>query len=296
MDAAHNALEPALLSGPARPAASRLILATAALVGALVPIDGFAQVAPTSLPVQGTDWHYTASIYGYLPSVGGTSSFPADSGGTQLNLDASKILDKLKFFAMGTAGAHNGTWGVFTDVIYLNFTGSRSANRDFTIGNIGLPADASASFDWDLKGWVWTLAGDYRVVSDPSYTVDVLAGTRLLDIRQRLRWNISGSLGTLDPLARSGESSGKQSNWDAIVGVKGRYGFGQNRQWAVPFYFDVGTGESSSTLQAAAGLAYGFSWGEVSAMWRYLRYNTKADQGTKDIYFSGPLIAATFRW
>ena len=38
---------------------------------------------------------------------------------------------------MGTAGAHNGTWGVFTDVVYLKFQASESASRDFTIGNVG---------------------------------------------------------------------------------------------------------------------------------------------------------------
>ena len=197
---------------------------------------------------------------------------------------------------MGTLGAHNGTWGVFTDVIYLNFAGGKSANRDFTIGNIGLPADASASFDWDLKGLAWTLAGDYRVVSDPSFTVDVLAGARLLDIHQTVRWNIAGSIGPLDPLARSGETSGKQSTWDAIVGVKGRYAFGDRRQWAVPFYLDVGTGQSQSTEQLAAGVAYQFGWGEVTGMWRYLRYNAKSNRLFEDIRFSGPMVGATFRW
>jgi len=197
---------------------------------------------------------------------------------------------------MGTFGAHNGTWGVFTDVVYLEFEGSRSGSRDFTIGNVGLPADASATFDWDLKGWVWTLAGDYRVHSDRSFTIDVLAGTRLLDIRQSLKWNIAGSIGPLDPAARSGESNESHSAFDAIIGVKGRYGFGANREWAVPFYLDVGTGQSKSTVQTAAGLAYAFKWGELSAMWRYLGYHNKSDKNLEEISFSGPLVGATFRW
>ena len=276
--------------------ASGSIVAAVAFLGALVPSTGFAQVAPTSLQMPGSGWHYTASIYGYLPSVDTTSAFPADGQGTRLNVDASKILDKLKVFAMGTVGAHNGTWGMFTDVVYLKFEASESASRDFTIGNAGLPADASAAFDWDMRGTAWTLAGEYRVASDPSYTVDVLAGTRLLDTRQHLRWNISGSIGPLDPAARSGEIQTSQSTWDAIVGVKGRYAFGQNREWAVPFYLDVGAGESQYTLQAAGGLAYAFGWGEVTAMWRYLRYDMKSSANFKDVSFSGPLIGATFRW
>lgn len=278
-------------------AASHRLLrpAPAIALGALIPAVGIAQVAPTSLP-GAAGWHYTASVYAYLPSVSGSSSFPADSGGTSLNLSADQILDKLKFVAMGTFGAHNGSWGVFTDAMYLNFGGSRSNSRDFTIGNIGLPADASGSFDWGLKGWVWTLAGEYRLASEPSFTIDLLAGTRLLDLRERLTWNIAGSIGPLDPVARSGETKVSESTWDAIVGVKGRYGFGANRQWAVPFYLDVGTGQSNSTVQAAAGLGYAFKWGEVTAMWRYLGYHPKAGKDIQDISFSGPLIGATFRW
>ena len=271
--------------------------AVALAVGALAPIEkGFAQVAPTYLATSPEGgWQYSASIYAYLPSVGGSSSFPADSGGTSLNL-SNHILDGLKLFGTGTFGAHNGTWGMFADVVYMNFAGSQSGSRDFTIGNVGLPAGASATFDWDLKGWAWTLAGDYRVLSDRSYTIDVLAGARLLDIGLRLNWDIAGSIGPLDPAARSGGSKVNYSAIDVIVGLKGRYGFGANREWAVPFYVDVGTGQSKSTVQTAAGLAYAFRWGELSAMWRYLGYHSKSGKNLEEISFNGPLVGATFRW
>ena len=60
-------------------------------LAALAPIAASAQVAPTSLPMPGDPaWHYTATIYAYLPSVGGSSPFPADSGGTSLNVTAPR--------------------------------------------------------------------------------------------------------------------------------------------------------------------------------------------------------------
>jgi hypothetical protein len=139
-----------------------------------------------------------------------------------------------------------------------------------------------------MRGTAWTLAGEYRVASDPSFTVDVLAGTRLLDTRQHLRWNISGSIGPLDPAARAGEIQTSQSTWDAIVGVKGRYAFGQKREWAVPIYLDVGAGESQAPCSAAGGLATP-SAGRVTAMWRYLRYDMKSSANLQDVSFSGPL-------
>jgi len=288
-----------LASLPKRSAPSQALRrggALLALVG-LAPAAALAQVAPTRLVIPGeTGWHYSASLYAYLPSVGGTTAYPIDSGGTPIGPSASQILDTLKMFAMGTFGAHNGTWGVFTDAVYLNFGGSKSASRDFTIGNIGLPADASASLDWGLKGWVVTMAGEYRVAADPSWTVDVLAGGRWFDMREKLSWSISGSIGPLDPASRAGNLELGQSTLDAIVGVKGRYGFGANREWSVPFYLDIGTGQSDSTYQAAAGVAYGFKGGEVSAMWRYLGYRLKDSRGFQDIHFSGPLVGVAFRW
>jgi hypothetical protein len=257
-------------------------------IGGLVPAVAIAQSAPGP-------WQYSASIYAYLPSVGGSTSFPADSGGTPINVDADKILDRLKFAAMGTFDANNGTWGVFTDVVYLHFGASKSNSRDFTIGN-NLPAGTTANFDSNLEGWLWTLAGEYRLLSDPAWTVDLLAGTRLLDMHERLNWSISGSIGPLDPVARSSSADVKASVWDAIIGVKGRYSFGANRAWALPFYLDVGTGGSASTVQAAAGVSYAFKWVEAIAMWRYLGYHAKSGEAIKELSFNGPLIGAVFRW
>jgi len=264
----------------------------ASAVVALMPATAAAQAAPPPGP-----WRYAASVYLYLPSIDGSSSFPTEGNGTPINVTAEQILDHLKFAAMGSFDAHNGTWGAFTDVVYLDFGASKTNSRDFTIGNVGIPANTTANLDSDLKGLVWTLAGEYRLPSpDPSLTIDLLAGTRMFELEQRLRWTISGSLGSIDPADRSGNKEIKDTVWDALIGVKGRYVFGGNRQWALPFYLDVGTGESDSTLQAAAGISYAFQWGELNALWRYLKYNLKSGNAISDVNFSGPQFGAVFRW
>ena len=265
--------------------ASALIVALAACV----PMQASAQ----SMAGDGS-WRFGASIYGYLPTLGGSSSVPADSGGTPIEVDAEQILDKLKFTIMGSLDAHNGRWGVFTDLLYLNLGDSKDQTRDFSIGNAGLPAGTNAHITWDLKGLIWTLAGQYRVVSHPSITLDVIGGTRLFEMRQTIRWNISGNLGPIAPAGRIGESSSKLSNWDAIAGVKGRYAF--NDRWSLPFYADIGTGESDVTHQLAAGISYRYSWGELTGMYRYLGYEMKSGKAINDIQFHGPMIGATFRW
>jgi hypothetical protein len=239
-------------------------------------------------------WRFGASIYGYLPSLGGSASVPVDSAGNSINVGADQILDKLKFTFMGALDAHNGRWGAFTDLIYLDLGDAKQQTRDFSIGDIGLPAGTTSDIAWDLKGLAWTQAGQYRLVSDPSITLDAIGGLRLFRLEQTIRWNITGNLGPITPAGRSGEVSAKLSNWDAIAGVKGRYALDGN--WSFPFYADIGTGESDLTYQLAGGVSYRFSWGELSALMRYLAYEMKSGKMINEINFNGPMIGATFRW
>src|SRR5699024_6547129 len=112
------------------------MLATTAFAGAmLLSTAADAQTAP-SQPWPGA-WNYTATIYGWFPSIGGTTKFPIDSNNT-ITADSGKIIDNLKFAFMGSLEANNGRWGAFTDVVYVNVTGTNSQTRDFSLGNVGL--------------------------------------------------------------------------------------------------------------------------------------------------------------
>ncbi len=269
-------------------------LGTALVLAALLPALATAQSAPA--PGEPGPWRFRASLYGYFPSIDGTSSRPADSGGTPINLSAERILDSIDTMFMGSFDAHNGRWGVFTDVIYLSLEGSKQQSRDFTIGNAAPPASATANLGLELKGLAWTLAGEYRLPSKPRFNLDVLAGARLLNLRQTQSWDISGDLGPIQPEGRSGSSEAKIELWDGIVGLKGRATLGEMGRWSLPFYLDIGTGESDLTWQVAGGITYAFNWGELTAMWRHLAYEMKAGNGLESLSFNGPMIGATFRW
>ena len=241
------------------------------------------------------EWKFYAVIYGYFPDIGGTSTFPARTGGSSIDVDASTIINNLKFVFMGTFQAQKGRWGFFTDLMYLDLGGSKGATRDLTIDHVQLPIGVTANANLDIKGTIWTLAGSYRISDDPTAPVDVLAGARLLDLKQNLRWEFSADLGPDQP-SRSGNSEIKENNWDAIVGVKGRITFGPNREWFVPYYADVGTGDSDLTWQLFAALGYSFHWGDVIAGWRYLDYNFKSGSRINDANLNGPLVGVAFRW
>jgi len=273
---------------------SRRLLVLCLTAGAFAPMAALAQSAQSD--GDSGKWEYSGTIYGFLPTVGGKMSFPVDPSGANINVDPHQILDSLKFTFMGSLDAHNGSWGAFTDFIYIDLGGNKSQTRDFAIGGHEIPVGVTSDLNLDLKGIVWTLAGEYRVASDTAWKVDVLAGARYLDIKPKLGYSINGDLGPIGFPGRSGSKEISATDWDGIVGVKGRYAFSDDRKWFLPFYLDVGTGQSDLTWQGAAGVGYSFQWGEVLAMWRYLDYNFKSGSDLQELNFNGAMLGLTFRW
>jgi hypothetical protein len=262
---------------------------------ALVTAVMVASAAASAAEAPPAKWDFTAAIYAYLPTISGRSSFPPSSAGNSVSVDAETILDNLKMTFMGSLDASNGTWGVYSDLVYVDVGDAKSGTQDFLIGRVGIPAGVTANVDYDLKGLVWTLAGTYRVASTNTHRADLIAGTRVLGLRQRVRWNLAGNVGPIALPDRAGESEIDEQNWDAIIGIKGRAALGDGK-WFAPYYLDVGTGNSQFTWQGLAGLGYSFGWGDVVTVWRYVDYQMKSSQAVEDINFNGPGIAAVFRW
>jgi hypothetical protein len=252
--------------------------------------------APAGAQVPEDKWTFQAILYGYLPDIGGSTSFPERSGTSSIDVNANQILSNLNFTFMGTFEARKGRWGLFTDFIYIDVSGDNNGTRDFAIGGHGIPASLSSNLDLGIKGTLWTIAGEYLVLSDPSTTLYVLGGARLLDVKETLSYSLTADIGPFVGPGRSGSSEVKQSYWDAVVGVKGRYNFGDRRQWFIPFYADIGTGESDLTYQLFGGVGYQFSWGSVLAGWRYIDYDFKSSSPIQSLDFNGPMIGVAFNW
>jgi hypothetical protein len=168
--------------------------------------------------------------------------------------------------------------------------------REGTIGRRALPVGATANVDLDLESWVWTLTGYYRALEQPGRTLDVVAGARYLDVEQTVNWTVTGSVGSIAVPDRTGTAKVSVDHWDAIIGVRGRFAFGTDNSWFIPYYLDIGAGDSDFTWQGIAGLGYSFRWGEVVAAWRYLDYDLPSDTPIDDMNLSGPMIGFTFRW
>jgi hypothetical protein len=254
-------------------------------------------LVPCSAPAEtlSDEWKFDAIIYGYLPRISASSSFPTGRV-FDINVNADQILRNLNFTFMGWLAAQKGRWGMFTDIIYVDVSGSKSATRDLSIDGITIPGGITADANLDAKSTLWTLAGSYRLVATPEANFDLLAGARELVLKQNLSWNFSADVGPFVGPGRQGSSSVRIDQWDAIIGAKGRFGFGERYEWYVPYYVDVGTGQSQLTWQAIAGLGYAFSWGDLIAVWRYIDYHFKSGEAFGNFSLNGPAIGVGFHW
>ncbi len=255
-----------------------------------------AALLPASVAAQISDsWQFQGSIYGYLPTMTVNALLP-NGVTSESRFDAQTLLEHLKMTFMGSLEAQKGRWGAFTDFIYMDVGNANAKTRDFTLGGVQLPAGVAASTSMDMKAVVWTLGGSYRAVASPDGTLDVLAGARLLDIKQNVNWQLTGNVGPIPLPGRAGSGEVRGSNWDAIIGVKGRLALGADGKFFVPYYLDVGTGESDLTWQIMGGIGYSYKWGDIVATWRYLDWNNKPDKALQGLNLNGPLLAVTFRW
>ena len=258
-------------------------------LAATLPVASRAQSAPEA-------WQWRATIYAWAPALDGETSFAGGGGGGSVGISGSDILKALNFTFMGALEAHKGRWGVGTDVIYLDLEDSRSETRNLSLGGNDLPVGVTADLDLNISGWLWTIAGSYRVVDEPLYSIDLLTGARLLKLGETLSWQFNGNIGSLPLPGPSGKSHASATIWDGIVGVRGRAGFGAKDRWFVTGQVDIVTGRSDLTCQAALGAGYRFNWGEIAGLWRYLDYNLGSGRAIQGLTLNGPALAASFRF
>ncbi|HTP45912.1 MAG TPA: hypothetical protein VMQ50_03190 [Casimicrobiaceae bacterium] len=240
------------------------------------------------------EWKFRASIYMWMPEITGSVNF-AGNNTADIDVKFHSLLDHLKMAGMGNIEAQKGRWGAFTDLIYFDVGGTSTTTRDHTIDGVPLPAAVSLNTVLDFKAVIWTLAGSYRVQAEPGSSFDVFAGAQMLRLDATLNYGFSEDFGPFVGPNREGSRGSSGNTWDGIVGVKGRAAFGDDRKWFIPYYADVGTGQSQLTWQASAGIGYVFSWGEVVATWRYLDWKEPGDKVPK-LTVNGPQLAVAFSW
>lgn len=262
-----------------------------AVIGAIVA------TVPAVCAAEGAadEWQFDATVYGWLPGIGGDVSYPA-GGGTSIDITLDQILDNLKFTAMGMFGAQKGDWGIGSDVIYMDLGNSKKQTRDLEIGDQPLPASVTGKVSVGMQSWVWTTVGTYRVAQAENYSFDVLAGARMMYISSDTKVHLDGDISGVPLPGRDVKVDISDTLWDGIVGFKGRVAFGDDHKWFVPYYADVGTGDSELTWQLLGGIGYQYEWGALVAAWRYMEYDMSSKDVFQSLDINGPAIGVTLRF
>jgi hypothetical protein len=229
------------------------------------------------------DWRYAASLYFFAPAVKGSTA-----AGSDIDVSFDTLISNLNMTFMGAFEARKGRWSALADVLYLNVGANGGAEVPLT-GPRGQPLGIKADASLKLRGWVLGAVGGYNVYDTSQGSVDMIAGLRYLEMKASFGLDLQGRR-----LGRAIESDASGVVWDGIVGVKGRANL--SGAWFLPFYLDVGTGDSDLTWQAAGGVGYRFDWGDVDLTYRYMAWDLGSNSALDDVSLSGPQLTASFRF
>jgi hypothetical protein len=214
------------------------------------------------------EWKYHGTLY-----VWATEFRIEDSNGNSTEVSVNDLVDNLDLALMGGFGARKDKLGFQIDAIYMDL--SNDDNDTLIPGLLTLT-------DVELSALVLTPMATYRVVEDDQFNLDVLGGVRYLylDINYKFR-----------EISDEGED---RSVTNGIIGFKGDIRL--NKNWHMPFYYDIGKGDSELTYQAFAGINYKYDSFDLAAGYRYLKFKFDDDDDFGDslnyLIVKGPMIGA----
>ena len=259
-------------------------LAAAAASPVLALLLCFAATSQAAEAAAADEIQTSFTLYLWLPSMEGDLKYELDGGSS--SIDAGDILDALQMAFMGAFEVRKDKWSLLADVIYLDLGQDKTSRVDLPFGGA-----IETKVDLQLSGWQIGLYGGYQAYRTDRASLDLLAGARYLTLDTDAKLDIDGPL---PPSLPTVKLSGSTDIWDAVVGVRGRAALTPN--WFVPYYADVGAGDSDLTWQAMAGIGYQAGWGDVMLVYRHLEWDEGDDGLLQGLGFTGPAAAVRFNF
>lgn len=220
-------------------------------------------------------WRFGVELYGWLPKISGSTA-----SGSDIDVGQSDLLDVLQMTLQGIVGVAKGKWSFTVDTVYLSVGDDQEG---FSSGSSGY---VYAYTDVDLQTWIVTSTVGYRVLDHEKGKLRIIAGARYLS----LDLDVDVDLAAFPPDSRNISDSSSIS--DGILGVNGEITL--NEQWYLPFYLDIGTGDSDLTWQAALSVGYRFSSFDLIAGYRYLTWDLNGHPALDDLTVNGPYAGIRF--
>ena len=220
-----------------------LVLGLAAVASAKVKAQDVIAVAD-GVNMWDGQWHYDATIYGWVPWIYSTVDLPPIAGGGSqtITTEPHQYLKHLEGGVLAQASVRKGDWSLWTDFVFLNLKASPSHTRE-----IGLPGgdpllSVNREIDSSVRMAIWTLAPGYTVMNNNIGTLDVLVGLRYTSFRVSLAYEF-----TAPPtnLMKGGGFWPTTDSTDGLVGVKGSFRLSPDGKWFLPYEADVADGNKN---------------------------------------------------
>jgi hypothetical protein len=241
---------------------------------AIVAAAALAAAFAATPEARAEDWEFKISPYFWATGIEGDVAVFPRLPPVHVDESFSDILDQLQFAATAAIEARKGSFGILSDLSYVDTGTSR-----------GLPRPNFTSVGVGTKTFTGTFATVWRVADRSRLDADFVAGVRLV-------WTeTSVDLVRADGVVFSAEPD---KMWlDPIVGARGIYTLAP--RWSVTAYGDVGGGVSDFTWQVYGAANYHVNDGvRLSAGWRHYDVDFDDDGFIYDIAEDGPIIGATF--
>jgi hypothetical protein len=216
-------------------------------------------------------WENEITVYGWLSEISGDVK-----NGSQLTYDVNDIVDDMEMVFMGGYEGRINRWSVIADMVYLD-VGDKE--------NITVPS-ATVSADVNLSSWIISGAVGYDLVQSDNARFSVVAGVRYVDMELESDLSIGQ--------AQISNSSRSSDMLDGTIGIRGYFGFGDN--WYLPYYGDIGTGDSDVSYQLFGGIGYHFGWGDVKLGYRHLCIEMDDGELLENLILSGPVFGVGFKF
>jgi hypothetical protein len=262
-----------------------------------------------SLPAMAQDialrpgWSFNLGAYLWLPTLDGKVNYalPTGAGGTaDVSVDAGDYFSKLNFAALIAAEVRYERVSLITDLVHMNI-GTDSSHLN-SVNISGLPSQTlstttNKNADTNLKALILTMAGGFTTAAGSWGNVDVIGGFRYFGAELRTDYTLSADIagpgGHGVALSRNGRLSGSQDIWNGIIGLRGRLRLGESG-FFVPYYVDVGTGDSRLTSQVFSGIGYQTGAVGVQLGYRYLHFDQRGNSLTQDLTMQGAYLALNY--
>jgi opacity protein-like surface antigen len=252
------------------------ILFVTCLGGAILSHGAWAEETKNPVTDPAKAWSFGADVYLWAAGVGGETS-----GGSDIDVPFSDLIENLDLGFMGVGHVYYNKWHASLDALYLNL--SAENGKDITLPN---DQTLSGRANVDLKSLVLTPVIGYVALETERFQLEPFAGARYANLDATLDIRVHD---------RSREFSDSTGLLDGIVGARGDVSIDEN--WHLPYYVDIGTGDSDLTWQVMAGVGYRINQAiDVGVTYRYIEWQFEDNALLKDLNFSGPLIGARFRF